>query len=241
MALLEADTDGVFFAAPARLDRGAGARAGGRGRGDAPRGHAAGVRGPLSGDAVPRGEELRAADLRRRADCARRGVALQPRRAVRRAVSAAQAIALHAAGGCGRRCRRSTRRRSRRCATGGCRAADVATRARLAKTPDGVSRRARSAQREAPYEALLAAGRTRWARGRAGALLPGARAGAMSGCRIDSGAPPEESDDARAGRRARRRPRAPGRTPPPGPRTTTCAHYLRRVAPLLCRAPAQSV
>lgn len=43
-------------------------------------------------------------------------------------------------------------------------AADVATRARLSKTPDAYAR-TRDRQREAPYEALLRAGRTEWARG----------------------------------------------------------------------------
>jgi DNA polymerase elongation subunit (family B) len=42
--------------------------------------------------------------------------------------------------------------------------ADVATRARLTKSPEAY-RAARGAHREAPYEALLAAGRTRWAPG----------------------------------------------------------------------------
>jgi DNA polymerase elongation subunit (family B) len=43
-------------------------------------------------------------------------------------------------------------------------AADVATRARITKTPEAYLAR-RAAHREAPYEALIAAGRTRWAPG----------------------------------------------------------------------------
>jgi DNA polymerase, archaea type len=75
-------------------------------------------------------------------------------------------------------------------------AADVATQARLARTPEEY-RGARERQREAPYEALLNAGRTSWAVGEQVRYYR-ARDGRFVWLPDRSDAPPEESDDARA-------------------------------------------
>ncbi len=63
VTLLEADTDGVYFAVPDDWDEDARARNGGRGGGAAAAAGQAGVRGALCGDALAPAEELRAADV----------------------------------------------------------------------------------------------------------------------------------------------------------------------------------
>ena len=148
VTLLEADTDGVYFAVPGDLDRGRRAPRRRRGRRAAAAAGAARVRGPLRGDAVARAEELRAARLRRHAAPARRRVPLEPRRAVRRGVPAARdrracSPATSPA------CARSTSRRSTRCAIATLPTHDVSSRVRLTKTPDAVPGDARHPARAA--------------------------------------------------------------------------------------------
>jgi DNA polymerase, archaea type len=63
VTLLEADTDGVYFAAPEGWSRGGRAAGGGRGGGFTAAAGAIGVRGAVCGDAVARAEELRAAGV----------------------------------------------------------------------------------------------------------------------------------------------------------------------------------
>ena len=63
VALLEADTDGVFFAVPETGRRTTSAPASAAIAATLPAGIQPGVRGALPGDAQPRGQELRAADL----------------------------------------------------------------------------------------------------------------------------------------------------------------------------------
>ena len=170
VTLLEADTDGVYFAVPETWTEADERRVGRRGRRTAAAARPARVRRPVRGDAVARAEELRAARLRRHAGAARRGVPVEPRRAVRRGVPAARARA--AARGRRRRgARRVPRDRSRAAPP---RDPDATTSRRGC----GSRRRPRStspmrdARRELAYEAMLASGRADVERGRSRARLP---------------------------------------------------------------------
>ena len=90
VTLLEADTDGVYFAVPEGWERGRRAARRRRGRGAAAAARAARVRRPLRRDAVARAEELRAARLRRHARCcaAWRSARAAPSRSARRSCAA---------------------------------------------------------------------------------------------------------------------------------------------------------
>ena len=114
VTLLEADTDGVYFAVPEAWTEADERRVVAEVAALLPPLRAARVRRPLRGDAVARAEELRAARLRRHAAAARRRVPLEPRRAVRRGVPAPRARAP---------ARRRRRRRARRVPRDGRRAA----------------------------------------------------------------------------------------------------------------------
>ena len=80
VTLLEADTDGVYFAVPDGLDRGRRAARRRRGRRAPAAARPARVRRPLRRDALARAEELRAAAVRRRRSLLR-GVAFRSSRA----------------------------------------------------------------------------------------------------------------------------------------------------------------
>ena len=88
VTLLEADTDGVYFAVPEGWAEADERRVVAEVAALLPPLVPARVRGTLRRDALARAEELRAARLRRRAAPARCGVSLEPRGAVRRGVPA---------------------------------------------------------------------------------------------------------------------------------------------------------
>ena len=164
VTLLEADTDGVYFAVPDGVDRGRRAARGRRGRRAAAAAACssssrAATRAMLSHE--PKNYALLGYDGALAP--ARRGVPLEPRRAVRRGVPAARDRPA------ARRRRRRRARRVRRDVLARC--AGASCRPTTCRRACGSPRRRRStsrpasSRRELPYEAMLASGRTTWSVG----------------------------------------------------------------------------
>ncbi len=84
VTLIEADTDGVYFAVPESWSESDERRSRRRGGGPPATPRPARVRGPVCGYALARAQELRAARLRSHAPLERRGVSVEPFRAIRR-------------------------------------------------------------------------------------------------------------------------------------------------------------
>ena len=165
VTLLEADTDGVYFAVPDDVDarRTSGASCA-RSRRCCRRWCSSSSRAATRRCCRTSRRTTRCSRYDGTLHAARRRVPLEPRRAVRRGVPAPRDRAA-AGAATSPACARRISRRCLRCGGASCRRYDVSSRVRLTKTPARVPRERATTRRELPYEAMLASGRTTWSVG----------------------------------------------------------------------------